>query len=146
MALFYGLKSISSPTVDKIQWLLYKYEVSTPVPKCQPPKSTSEMRNIGGLLNFDKIMKKLISEMIISDMNTSLDPSQYVNQRGLSIQHYLIQMIHRILTALDNNSRKETFAVIANLIDWNNEFPRQCPKLGIESLSQCLSTISNTGK
>ena len=112
---------------------IYKYEVSTPVPKCQPPQSTSEMRNISGLLNFDKIMEKLISEIIISDMSTSMDPSQYGNQRGLSIQHYLIKMIHRILTALDNNSRKETFAVIANLIDWNNAFPRQCPKLGIES-------------
>ena len=37
------------------------------------------------------------------------------------------------MTTLDNNSRKETFAVIASLIDWNNAFPRQCPKLGIES-------------
>ena len=42
-------------------------------------------------------------------------------------------MVHRILTALDNNSRRQTFAVVANLIDWNNAFPRQCPKLGVES-------------
>ena len=42
-------------------------------------------------------------------------------------------MVHRILTALDGNSKGDTFAVIANLIDWNNAFPRQCPKLGIES-------------
>ena len=42
-------------------------------------------------------------------------------------------MIHRILTVLDNNSRKDIFAVVANLIDWNNAFPRQCPKLGVES-------------
>ena len=42
-------------------------------------------------------------------------------------------MIHRILTALDNNSRRETFAVVANLIDWNSAFPRQCPKLGVQS-------------
>ena len=62
-----------------------------------------------------------------------MDPAQYGNQRGVSVQHYLIKMIHRILTVLDNNSKKETFAVIANLIDWNNAFPRQCPKLGIES-------------
>jgi len=34
---------------------------------------------------------------------------------------------------LDNNSRREIFAVVANMIDWNNAFPRQCPKLGIES-------------
>ena len=45
-------------------------------------------------------------------------------------------MIDRILTVLDNNSRRETFAVVANLIDWNSAFPRQCPKLGIESFIQ----------
>jgi hypothetical protein len=51
-------------------------------------------------------------------------------------QFSIIYMIHRILTALGNNSGRETFAVIANLIDWNNAFPRQCPKLGIESFIQ----------
>ena len=85
------------------------------------------------MLNFDKITEKLLSELIISDMSDSVDSSQYGNQKGVSIQHYLIKMIHRILTALDNNSRKDIFAVIVNLIDWNNAFPRQCPKLGIES-------------
>ena len=70
---------------------------------------------------------------MISDMEEKLDPAQYGNQKGISIQHYLIKMIHRILTALDNNSRRETFAVVANLIDWKDAFPKQCPKLGIES-------------
>ena len=37
------------------------------------------------------------------------------------------------MTALDNNSRRETFAVVANLIDWSKAFPRQCPKLGVHS-------------
>ena len=66
-------------------------------------------------------------------MEEQMDPAQYGNQRGISIQHYLIKMVHRILTALDNNSRRETFAVIASLIDWNTAFPRQYPKLGIEA-------------
>ena len=70
---------------------------------------------------------------MIADMQEKMDPSQFGNQKGISIQHYLIMMIHRILSVLDNNSKKETFAVIANLIDWNNAFPRQYPKLGIES-------------
>ena len=87
--------------------LLYKFEISTPVPKSYPPKSTSEIRNIIGLLTFDKIMEKLFSEMMISDMSSSMDPAQYGNQKGISFQHYLIKMIHRILEALDNNSRKE---------------------------------------
>ena len=66
-------------------------------------------------------------------MEEKLEPAQFGNQKGVSIQHYLIQMLHRILSVLDNNSKGDTFAVIASLIDWNNAFPRQCPKLGIES-------------
>ena len=112
---------------------LYKFEVCTPVPKCFPPQSVSQLRNISGLLNFDKLMEKLIAQLITSDMESSMDPAQFGNQKGTSIQHYLIKMIHRILTVLDNNSRKDIFAVVANLIDWNNAFPRQCPKLGVES-------------
>ena len=73
---------------------------------------------------------------MISDMKRKLDPSQYGNQKGISVQHYLVSMIHRIVESLDNNSRGDTFAVIANMIDWNNAFPRQCPKLGIESFIQ----------
>ena len=112
---------------------IYKFEVSTPVPKVFPPEKINQMRNISGLLNFDKIMEKMIAEVMIADMKPKSDPSQYGNERGVSIQHYLIKMIHRILTVLDNNSRRETFAVIANLIDWNSAFPRQCPTLGVQS-------------
>ena len=42
-------------------------------------------------------------------------------------------MINRILTTLDSSSRKKTVAVVASLIDWSKAFPRQCPKLGVES-------------
>ena len=91
------------------------------------------MRNISGLLTFDKVMEKLISDMMVSDMKDKTDPSQYGNNKGTSIQHYLIKMIHRILTALDTNTGRETFAVVANMIDWNSAFPRKCPKLGVQS-------------
>ena len=107
-----------------------KFEVSTPVPKSHPTEKLSQLRNISGLFNFDKVMEKLLAVMMIADMAAKMDPAQYGNQRGISIQHYLINMVHRILHVLDNNSRKDTFAVIASLIDWNNAF--QCPKLGIE--------------
>ena len=69
-------------------------------------------------------------------MEEKLDPAQFGNQKGVSIQHYLIQMLHRILYMLDNNSKGDVFAIVANLIDWNNAFPRQCPKLGIESFME----------
>ena len=66
---------------------IYKYEVSTPVPKVFPPEKVSQMRNISGLLTFDKVMEKLLSDMMISDMKATVDPSQYGNEKGTSIQH-----------------------------------------------------------
>ena len=87
-------------------------------------------------MTFNKIFEKLLSELMISDMKRKLVPSQYGNQKGISVQHYLVSLIHGIVESLDNNSRGDTFAVIANMIDWNNAFPRQCPKLEIESFMQ----------
>ena len=112
---------------------LYKFEVSTPVPKAYPTQSVTQLRNISGLLMFDRVYEKLLAQLMVSDMKDKIDPAQYGNQSGVSIQHYLIQMIQRILTELDNNSRRDIFAVVANMIDWKDAFPRQCPKLGIQS-------------
>ena len=122
---------------------IYKFEISTPVPKSYPTVSVSQLRNISGLLNFDKIYEKLISQLIISDMEEKLDPSRFGNQKGISIQNYLIQMLHRIVSILDNNSKGDIFAVVANLIDWNNAFPRQCPKLGVESFIQSATIFDS---
>ena len=82
---------------------IYKFEVSTPVPKKFPTTSTSDLRSISGLFTFDKIFEKLLSEIMISDMESKMDPAQCGNQKGISIQHYLVKMLHRILTVLDNN-------------------------------------------
>ena len=66
-------------------------------------------------------------------MKMKLDPSQYANQKGLSINHYLIKLIDKILQSVDKNSKNEAVAVLATLVDWKQAFPRQCPKLGIQS-------------
>ena len=95
-----------------------------------------QIRNISGLLTADKIFEKLLSEMITSDMKEHVDVAQFGNEKDTSIQHYLIKMIHKIHTALDNNSRRQIFAVVANMIDWNSAFVRQCPKLGVESFQK----------
>ena len=112
---------------------IFKLETVTPVPKEYPIKTIDHLRNISGLINLDKIAEKLVSKLIISDMKAKLDPTQYANQKGLSIQHYLIKLIDRILVALDSNSKSQTCAVLATLVDWKQAFPRQCPKLGVES-------------
>ena len=116
---------------------LYKAEMVTPVPKYFPPKSPEELRNISGLLTFDKISEQLVAELIISDMANLLDKSQYANQKDLSLQHYLVKMINKILSDTDGSSKSETNAVLATLYDWKEAFPRQCPKLGIEAFIKC---------
>ena len=115
---------------------ILKLEMVTPVPKVFPPKDIDQLRNISGLLNLDKIAEQIISKMMISDMKINLDPAQYANQKGLSIQHYLVKMIDRILKAVDRGSKSESVAVLATLVDWKQAFPRQCPKLGIQSFIQ----------
>ena len=115
---------------------IYKYEISTPVPKTYPVEKMEQLRNISGLLTADKIFEKLLSEIIISDMKKKADVSQFGNQKQTSIQHYLIKMIHKILTAVDNNSRRDIFAVVATMIDWNSAFVRHCPKLGVQSFQE----------
>ena len=116
---------------------LYKVESVTPVPKVFPPQTLDDLRNISGLLTFDKIAERMIAEIIISDMSALLDPSQYANQKQLSLQHYLIKMINKILSDTDNNSKGEINAVLATLYDWKEAFPRQCPKLGVEAFMKC---------
>ena len=66
-------------------------------------------------------------------MKAKIDPSQFGNQKGLSIKHYLVKMLHKILMSLDNNSKGEIFAVIASLVDWKQAFNRQDATLGIRS-------------
>ena len=47
---------------------IYKFEVCTPVPKVHLTQNTAKLRNISGLLNFDRVYKKLIGKLIVSDM------------------------------------------------------------------------------
>ena len=91
--------------------------IVTPAPKEFPSKDIDQLRNISSLLYLDKIAEKLLSELIISDIKKKLDPSQYANQNGVAIQHYLIKFIDKILTSLDTSSKPETCAILATLLD-----------------------------
>ena len=59
---------------------LYKCESITPVPKVFPPNSVDELRNISGLLTFNKVAEKMISELLIYDMSDKLDPASASEQ------------------------------------------------------------------
>ena len=112
---------------------IYAFLGHTVLPNVYPPEQIKQLRKISGLKNFAKICDSFLAEFITSDMLPHLDPAQYGNQKGLSTQHYLVRMIHKILTATDRNSKEEAKAVIVQMIDWQSAFDRQCHRQGIMS-------------
>ena len=96
---------------------LWKIEFVTPVPKIYPPEKLTDLRKISGLLNFSKIADKFIAELLAEDMANKRDKAQFGNQKKLSIQHYLIKMLNKILTGVDKNSQDEAFCAILNMVD-----------------------------
>ena len=97
---------------------IWKVEAITPAPKVFPPPKVSNLRKISGTLQFSKIAEKIVSKFVIQDMMPTREKSQYGNEKGLSLQHYLIKMLHKILSSLDRNSRGDTCAVVISMFDW----------------------------
>ena len=111
---------------------IWKTEYITPVPKLSKISKMSEFRPISGPLNFARIADKLMASYITQDMTK--DPKQYGNEKGLSINHYLVKMIDKILKSVDKNSIREKNAVILSMLDWSKAFENQDHTLGIKSL------------
>ena len=121
-------------SLRKGQWGdIFKCETITPVPKVHPPKNLNDVRPISNLFNFNRVQEELVAELVISDMKEKMDPSQYGNMKKTSIQHYLIKMLHQILSSLDKNSEGDIFAACVTLYDYKQAFSRQSHKLGIQS-------------
>ena len=113
--------------------IIWKLKIVSPVPMVFPTLTMNDLRKIAGLKNLSKITEKIISEWLISDMSDLRDKSQYGNEKGVSVNHYLINMIHEILTGVDVNTSNQKFAVICTMIDWKQAFDRQSHKIGIQS-------------
>ena len=110
-----------------------KVESVTPVPKIPNPKSANDLRKIAGLPNLSKILEKIIVKYLVEDMKAKLGACQFANQANQSINHYLVQLVDRVLSVLDGSTRGEHTAVIATLADWSKAFDRQDPTLAIKS-------------
>lgn len=84
-------------------------------------------------MNFSKICDTIVTQYLVEDMDATSDKSQYGNVQGVSVQHYLIKMLHQILINLDGNNQSQSFAVIMSMIDWSKAFDRQSHILGVQS-------------
>ena len=97
----------------------------TPIPKKYSVVTIDMLRPISSLLCFNKVQEMAVCKMIASDMAAKLDPTQYGNRRRTGIQHYLVRMLHRILSEIN--------AVLCTFIDWKEAYSRQSHILGVRS-------------
>ena len=121
---------IAAPLADVInsgirlgQWPdIYKMETITPAPKCYPPKELDNLRPKSNLFNYCKIGEKINGQITVEDMVEKMDPCQFGNLRNTSIQHYLISLIHRLMSSLDRNAKGDIFADCVTLFDYKQAF------------------------
>ena len=108
-------------------------ETVTPVPKIKIPQTPDDVRKITCLLNLNKILEKVICEHLVADLMKTLDKSQFANQKGQSMNHYLVMMIDKILRSLDGASKGEAAAALVTLLDFSKAFDRQNATLAVKS-------------
>ena len=94
----------------------WKRETLTPIPKVYPAESMKDLRPISGLRNFAKFFDRIIAEYMTEDMSKKPDAHQYGNQKGLSVNHYLINLIHKLLVGVDKNSAENKNAAILVMV------------------------------
>jgi hypothetical protein len=125
------LTNIINSSLTQGQWAeCYKKEIITPIPKEYPVLKIDMLRPISALWSFNKVQEMAICELIAS---ANLDPTQHGNRKRTGIQHYLIRLIHRILSETDKNSRGEIRAVLCTFIDWKQAYSRQSHILGVQA-------------
>ena len=81
-------------------------------------------------------MEKIIVKYMVEDMKSMLDECQFANQANQSINHYLIQLVDKVLKALDGSTKGEHTAVLCTLVDFSKAFDRQDPTLAIQSFQK----------
>ena len=113
--------------------VLWKNEIVSTVTRVYPPEKLDHLRRISGLFNLAKITDKILAEFLVEDMSPSSDQAQYGNEEGLSVQHYLVKLLHQVLINLERNSQSEAFAVVMSMVDWSKAFDRQSHRLGVQS-------------
>ena len=128
------LANIINTCIKNGRWpKLYKTESITPIPKKFPPSDVSMLRPISLLYFFERIIESLIGELMIDDTKNNIDEAQFGNKKKTSINHYLVKMLNRIVTCLDDNSKGSINAVLCLFIYYHAAFSRMCHILGVNS-------------
>ena len=89
---------------------VWKRATITPVAKKVSPTSPGDLRPLSLTPTFSKVLEHFIVPLILDDIKANIDIRQYGNMRGSSTSHYLIRLIHDLLSQLDRADK--LFSVI----------------------------------
>ena len=95
----------------------YKKAEITPIPKCNPPRSLSDLRPISKTCLGAKMIETMMIAELDIDTKSKLDSDQYGNRKGCSTTHYLINLTDEAYMSTDKG--KATTAVT---IDYSKAF------------------------
>ena len=81
--------------------LIWKQATVIPVPKKPAPESPEDLRPVSLTPTFCKLLEQFIVPLMVADIKSQIDIRQYGNVKRASANHYLIRLIHNMLTELD---------------------------------------------
>ena len=81
---------------------VWKKATITPVAKKPIATSPGDLRPLSLTPTFSKVMEQFIVPLILDDIKSSIDVRQYGNMRGSSTSHYLVRLMHDLLSQLDH--------------------------------------------
>ena len=111
------------------QW---KIEYGVPIPKTQDiPKNEDEIRVISKTSFMSKVYESFLVDWLMIHIEPYLDSGQCGGLKGLSINHYLLKLLHFVHSEIDQN---QPHAVISVLLDLSKAFNRVDHNLIIQDL------------
>ena len=111
------------------QWVV---EYQCAIPKCQPPLTEDDTRNIAGTAFLSKQYESFLADWMMPFIEPFIDPGQCGGLKNSSITHYLVKLLDFVHVNLD---LKQPHAVLLALVDMEKAFNRVSHQLVIEDLA-----------
>jgi hypothetical protein len=114
--------AIIKEAVTSHEWPeIYKREYHVPIKKIPAPQDEDDLRGIGLTNWVSKQLERYVLNWIWPYIQPHLDPDQMGGRPGCSIEHYIIKMVHFILSSMDGD---HDAAVISFPVDYSKAFNR----------------------
>ena len=100
---------------------IFKKEYHVPIKKVPSPLSEDDIRGIGLTSWVSKQLERLVLKWIWPYLRPHIDHDQMGDVPGSSVNHYIIKMVHFIMSSMDGNPDA---AVLSVPVDYQKAFNR----------------------